>query len=191
MAICIVTKKGTFGVQLPCFVCAPALKRWGPLEGRGYVANLPTCGPPLTLSPAMKRWGDGPTRWHGPSSCGDGLPHFYVVARYRCACFKVADPPDAGISKEEDTAIPIRVARKFARRMPVDETKPLFMGDWLSNKDIIAWLNHKLYLNEIGEPCAWTTTVTYTVSRPNIMKKYEGSEGIKHTIVGLEAPAHT
>ena len=29
------------------------------LDGRGYVANLPTCGPLLTLSPAVKRRGPG------------------------------------------------------------------------------------------------------------------------------------
>ena len=33
------------------------------LDGRGDVANLPTCGPFLILFPALKRW--GPPRWHG------------------------------------------------------------------------------------------------------------------------------
>ena len=32
----------------------------------------------------------------------------------------------------------------------VSETIPLFVGDWSSDKDIIAWLNHKLYDNEVG-----------------------------------------
>ena len=66
---------------------------------------------------------------------------------------KVAEPSGASISEEEDTAAtPVSVARKVTHRMPMDETKPLVVGDWLSDKDIIAWLNHKLYRNEIGEP---------------------------------------
>ena len=28
-----------------------------PPGGKGYVAILPTCGPPLILLPALKRWG--------------------------------------------------------------------------------------------------------------------------------------
>ena len=51
---------------------------------------------------------------------------------------KVAEPSDAGISQEEDTTIPIIVARKVTRHAPVDATKPLVVGDWLSDKDIIA-----------------------------------------------------
>ena len=63
------------------------------------------------------------------------------------------------------------------RRTPVDETKPLVVGDWLSDKDILARLHDKLYHNEAGEPRAWTTVVTYIVSRLNIMRKYEDSKG--------------
>ena len=92
-----------------------------------------------------------------------------------CVTFsKVAEPSDAGISEEEDATIPVKVAKKGTYCTPVDETKPLVVGDGLSDKDIIAWLNDKLYHDEIDEPCAWTTTVTYIVSCLNIMKKYEG-----------------
>ena len=67
-------------------ILPPALKRWGParqqglrshlahlwatsdsaprfeavgtpLGSKGYVATLPTCGPPLILPPALKWWG--------------------------------------------------------------------------------------------------------------------------------------
>ena len=93
--------------------------------------------------------------------------------------------PQVGVmDEEEDAAIPVSVARKVTR-MPINETKPLVVGDWLSDKDIIAWRNPKLYHNEIGEPQAWTTAVTYIVSRLNIMKKCGGSRGIGHTTVGL------
>ena len=34
--------------------CSEALGT--PLDGMGYVANLPTCGPLLILSPTLKRW---------------------------------------------------------------------------------------------------------------------------------------
>ena len=50
-------------------------------------------------------------------------------------------------SEEVDTAIPVTIARKVTRCTPIDETKPLVVGDWLSDKDILAWLNHKLYYN--------------------------------------------
>ena len=55
---------------------------------------------------------------------------------------KVAEPSDAGISEEEDNAILVNVSRKVMHCKPV-EIKPLVVGDWCSNKDIIAWLDHK------------------------------------------------
>ena len=94
---------------------------------------------------------------------------------------KVAKPLDAGISEEEDTATPVNVARKVIRLTLVDETKPLVEGDWVSDKDIISCLKHKLYHNEISEPHSWTMALTYIVSRLNIMKKCKGSQGLGHT----------
>ena len=41
----------------PPVILPPALKRWGPPSGRGYVATLPGCGVLLILPPALKRWG--------------------------------------------------------------------------------------------------------------------------------------
>ena len=43
-------------------ILSPALKRSGAQafrtpDGRGSVANLPSCGPFLSWSPALKRWG--------------------------------------------------------------------------------------------------------------------------------------
>ena len=97
----------------------------------------------------------------------------------------VAKPLMAGISEEEDTAIPVAQARMATRRTPVDETKPLVVGDWLSDKDIVAWQNDKLYHNEVEEPRAWTMAVTYIASCLNRMRKYEDSKGTNHKTVRL------
>ena len=97
----------------------------------------------------------------------------------------VAKASDAGICEEEDTAIPVAPARMATRQAPVDETKPPVVGDWLSDKDILAWLHDKLYHNEVKEPRAWTMAVTYIASCLKIMRKYEDSKGINHTTVGL------
>ena len=98
---------------------------------------------------------------------------------------KVAEPSDARFFEEEDIAIHVSVARKVTRCALVDETKPLVMGDWLRDKDIITWPTHKLYHNEIGELRAWTTAVTCIVSRLYMRKKHVGSHGISQAIVGL------
>ena len=47
----------------PPLVLPAALKRWDPPGSRGYVATLPTCGPFLILPAALKR--RGPPRWQG------------------------------------------------------------------------------------------------------------------------------
>ena len=77
---------------------------------------------------------------------------------------KLAEPLDAGIFEDEDTAISAAAAPMATCRTHVDETKPLVVGDWFSDKDILAWLHGKLYHNEVGEPRAWTMAVPYTVS---------------------------
>ena len=97
----------------------------------------------------------------------------------------VAKLSDAGISEEEGTAIPVAPAWMATRQAPVDETKTLVVGDWLSDKGILAWLHDKLYYNEVEEPEAWTMAVTYIVSCLKIMRKYEDSKGTNHTTVGL------
>ena len=76
---------------------------------------------------------------------------------------RVAEPLDAKISKE-DTAMPIPIARRHSRRSRVVDTTPVVEGDWLSDKDIAAWLNNKLYHNEVGEPQAWVGAVRCVVS---------------------------
>ena len=68
---------------------------------------------------------------------------------------KVAEPSDPGISEEEHTAISVTVARMAARWTPVNEAKAPVVRDWLSDKDVLAWLHNKLYHNEIGELLQW------------------------------------
>ena len=76
-------------------------------------------------------------------------------------------------------------ARMATRRTPVDETKSLVVGDWLSDKEIVVWLNDKLYRNAVKEPRAWTMAVTYIASCLKRMRKYEGNKGNNHTTVDL------
>ena len=97
----------------------------------------------------------------------------------------VAKPLIAGISEEEDTAIPVAPACMATRRTPVDETKPLVVGDWLSNKDIVAWQNDKLYHNEAEEPRVWTMALTYIASCLKRMRKYEDIKGNNRKTVRL------
>ena len=112
-------------------------------------------------------------------------PEQDVVVPVLATPSNVAKPLDAGISEEEDTTIPVALARMATRQTPVDETKLFVVGDWLSDKDILAWLHDKLYHNEFEEPRAWTMAVTYIVSCLKMMRKYEDSKGTNHTTVGL------
>ena len=112
-------------------------------------------------------------------------PEHYVVVPVLATPSNVAKPSDAGISEEEDAAISVASAWMATRRTPIDETKPLVVGDWLSDKDILAWLNDKLYHNEVEEPRAWSMAVTYIVSCLKMMRKYEDSKGNNHTTIGL------
>ena len=45
------------------------------------------------------------------------------------------------------------------------ETTPLGVGDWLTDKDILCWLNQEVCHNEIDEPRAWTLAVIYMRNR--------------------------
>ena len=54
----------------------------------------------------------------------------------------------------------------------LDQTKPLVVGDGLSDKDILAWLHDKLYHSEVEEPRAWAMAVAYIVSCLKMMRKY-------------------
>ena len=96
----------------------------------------------------------------------------------------VAKPSDAGISEEEDTAIPMAPARMATRQTPVDETKPLVVGDWLRTRTFLrGFTTSCTTMRSMSHRRA--TAVTYIVSRLKIMRKYEDSTGTNHTTVGL------
>ena len=78
-----------------------------------------------------------------------GTPEQDAVVPLLAIPSNVAKPSDAGIFEEEDTAILVAPARMVTCQMPVHETKPLVVGHWLSDKDILAWLHDKLCYNEV------------------------------------------
>ena len=52
-------------------------------------------------------------------------------------------------------------SKRRTRRTILCETTPLGVGDWLTDKDILCWLNQELHHMEIDEPRAWTLAVLY------------------------------
>ena len=76
----------------PPLILPPALKRWGPPGGRGYVATLPTCRPPLILPPALKRW--GPPKRQGLCS---HLAHLCATSGFAPCSEAVGTPQAAGV----------------------------------------------------------------------------------------------
>ena len=96
----------------------------------------------------------------------------------------IAKPLDAGIFEGDDIAIAVAPAQMATRRMPVDASNPLVVGDSLSDTDILAWQDDKLYHNVVEHPRAWTMAVTYIASWLKMMTKYKDSKGNNHTTMG-------
>ena len=110
---------------------------------------------------------------------GSTLPFTYCPSGGTSSELEVgAEPSDASTPKE-DRAVPSIAARKVTRSTPVDETKPLLEGDWLSDNDITTWLTDELYPNEIGDPWAWTLAVTYIMAQLKIMRKYKDNQATR------------
>ena len=61
---------------------------------------------------------------------------------------------DASYSKE-DAVVPIMASWGCPCMSRVSDMTPIVEGDWLSDKDIMAWLTNMLCDNEVGEPHAW------------------------------------
>ena len=72
----------------PLLILSPALKCWGPPDGRGYVATRPTCGPLLILSPALKWW--RPPTWQGLCS---HQAHLWATSDFLSPAVKRWGPP--------------------------------------------------------------------------------------------------
>ena len=134
---------------------------WDPPGGRGYVATGPTCGPLRILPPALKRW-------EPPGGRG------YVATRPTCGpllilspALRVVDPLKVKGKKALPSAPPVDppASKRHTRRAIPSETTPLGVGDWLTDKDILRWLNQELYHVEIDEPHAWTLAVLFIIDK--------------------------
>ena len=53
------------------------------------------------------------------------------------------------------------------------ETTPLGVEGWLTDKDILCWLNQEVCHNEIDEPRAWTLTLVYIKRLSKYMQRVE------------------
>ena len=53
------------------------------------------------------------------------------------------------------------------------ETTSLGVGDWLTDKDIVCWLNQEVYHNEIDEPRVWTLALLYIKTLSRYMDRVE------------------
>ena len=58
------------------------------------------------------------------------------------------------------------------------ETTPLGVGGWLTDKDILCWLNQEVCHNEIDEPRAWTLALLYIKRLSKYMQRVESGEGM-------------
>ena len=56
------------------------------------------------------------------------------------------------------------------------ETTPLGVGDWLTDKDIVCWLNQEVCHNEMDEPRAWTLALLYIKRLSKYMQRVESGE---------------
>ena len=56
------------------------------------------------------------------------------------------------------------------------ETTPLGVGDWLTDKDIVCWLNQEVCHNEMDEPRAWSLALLYIKRLSRYMQRVESGE---------------
>ena len=135
-----------------------------PPGGRGYVATLPTCGPPLILPPALKRW--GPPRRQGLCShlahlwaTSDSAPRSPLEGKEASAEQSVESPearPQPSMAtptEEEDTRPKVLICgewRKVPDGYPADasgqlERDQLFIDDL--SKQLVAELRAACQFN--------------------------------------------
>ena len=66
-------------------------------------------------------------------------------------------------------------SKRRTRSTIPSETTPLGVGDWLTDKDIVCWLNQELCHIEIDEPRAWTLALLYIKRLSKYMERVESS----------------
>ena len=66
-----------------------------------------------------------------------------------------------------------RTSKRCTQSTIPSETAPLGVGDWLTDKDIVCWLNQEVRHNEIDEPRAWTLALLYIKRLPRCMQRVE------------------
>ena len=64
-------------------------------------------------------------------------------------------------------------SKKCTRSTIPSKTTPLWVRDWLTDKDIVCWLNQEVCHNEIDEPRAWTLPLLYIKRLSRCMQRVE------------------
>ena len=84
-------------------------------------------------------------------------------------------PPKVKGKKALPSAPPVNppTSKRRTRSTIVSETTPLGVGDWLTNKDIVCWLDQEVCHNEVDEPRAWTLAVLYIKRLSRCMQRVE------------------
>ena len=85
---------------------------------------------------------------------------------------------DADVPRKKalPSAPPVKppTSKRRTRGTIPSKTNPLGIGDWLTDKDILCWLNQELYHTEIDEPRVWTLAVIYVNRVPKWMQIVDG-----------------
>ena len=67
-------------------------------------------------------------------------------------------------------------SQRRTRNTIPSETTPTGLGDWLTDKDIVCWLNQEVCHNEIHEPRAWSLALLYIKRLSKYMQRVESGE---------------
>ena len=84
-------------------------------------------------------------------------------------------PPKVKGKKALPSAPPVDppTSKRRTRSTIPSEITPLWVGDWLTNKDIVCWLNQEVCHNESDEPRAWTLALLYIKRLSGYMERVE------------------
>ena len=96
-----------------------------------------------------------------------------------------APPPTAPVPQKKvkgkkalPSAPPIDLptSKRRTRSTIPSETTPLGVGDWLTDKDIVYWLNQEVCHNEIDESSAWSLALPYIKRLSRNMQRVESGK---------------